>query len=130
MTSSSAMPYAFFLDTISSYTNTPNGSVIIGETNLAGQKEINDSKRFFGMSAAFNGGGDAAATLGLINKQLNTISKLSGNAKASAIVNAALRPLSCTIAQLCFPHMVPNSARPNVSQFSLGRAGLRQISSL
>ena len=47
-----------------------------------------------------------------------------------AMVNAALNPLSCTIAQLCLPHMVPNSARPNVSQFSLGRVGLRQISSL
>ena len=46
------------------------------------------------------------------------------------MVNAALNPLSCTIAQLCLPHMVPNSARPNVSQFSLGRVGLRQISSL
>ena len=90
MTTSSAMPYAFFLDTISSYTNTPNGSVIIGETNLAGQKEINDSKRFFGMSAAFNGGGDATATWRLIKQKINTISRLSGNAKASAIVNAAL----------------------------------------
>ena len=90
MTTSSAMSYAFFLDTISSYTNTPNGSAIIGETSLAGQKKINDSKRFFGMSAAFNGGGDAAETWGLINKKLNTISRLSGNAKASAIVNAAL----------------------------------------
>ena len=47
-----------------------------------------------------------------------------------AIVNAALKPLSCTIAQLCLPHIVPNSARPNVSQFSLGSVGFRQMSSL
>ena len=47
-----------------------------------------------------------------------------------AMVNAALNPLSCTIAQLLVPHIVPNSARPNVSQFSLVEAGLRQISSL
>ena len=65
-----------------------------------------------------------------------------------AIVNAALSPLSWnlgwedlknkiyltfftwTIAQLLRLHIVPSSARPRVSQFSLLRSGCRQIFSL
>ena len=47
-----------------------------------------------------------------------------------ATVKAALSPLSWTMAQLCLLHMVPSSARPRVSQFSLGEVGWRQIFSL
>ena len=47
-----------------------------------------------------------------------------------AMVKAALRPLSWTIAQLLRLHMVPSSARPSVSQFSLSNNGCLQIFSL
>ena len=46
------------------------------------------------------------------------------------MVKAALRPLSWTIAQLLRLHMVPSSARPSVSQFSLSDNGCLQIFSL
>lgn len=45
-----------------------------------------------------------------------------------AIVNAADKPLSWTIAQENGLHIVPNSANPNVSHFI--SVGLRQICSL
>ena len=100
MDNSGAKPYGFFLDTISSYTNTPGGSVVIGETDAAGQKEINDSGRYFGLSSPFWNGSlpretatpDAAKSWALIaaaNKD-NAIKNLNGVAKASAIINAAL----------------------------------------
>ena len=100
MVNSNPRPYGFFLDTISSYTNTPAGSVVIGETDVAGQKEINDSGRYFGLSSPFWNGSlpretgtpDAAKSWSLItaaNKD-NEIKNLNGVAKASAIINAAL----------------------------------------
>ena len=100
MDNSNPRPYGFFLDTISSYTNTPAGSVVIGETDVAGQKEINDSGRYFGLSSPFWNGSlpretatpDAAKSWSFIavaNKD-NAIKCLNGVAKASAIINAAL----------------------------------------
>ena len=103
MTTSSAKPYGFFLDTISSYANTPKGSVIMGETNPTIQNDINNSGRYFGMSAPFWSGKlnkygertptpDAAKTWDLItaaNKN-NAIKGLTGQAKALAINDAAL----------------------------------------
>ena len=103
LSTSSTKPYGFFLDTLSSkdpntgaityyYNHTPVGSVIIGETDLAGQKKINDSQRFFGMSAALNGGADAAATWDII-AAANDKNNFSNDfkTKASEIVAAALQ---------------------------------------
>ncbi|MDC0269960.1 hypothetical protein OAK57_04795 [Synechococcus sp. AH-551-N23] len=116
MTTLSAKPYGFFLDTLYEnpntkeaiyyYNNTPKDSVIIGETDVAGQKKINDgkeSKRFFGMSSAFwsgeynaegekTPGPDAAKSWSLITaaNTNNAIKNLTGKAKALAINEAAL----------------------------------------
>jgi hypothetical protein len=106
MTTSSAKPYGFFLDNINSYGNAPKGSVIMGETSVKIQDNINKDGYYFGMDAAFWSGNlepdgitrketttaDAAKSWSLITaaNTNNAIKDLTGDKKALAINEAAL----------------------------------------